>query len=313
MHVVLSIPRSVAATWRDLFQNAMPGARIEVREPGQSVNPGVSQADYVVIFHPCATVFAEQRGPKAVFGLSAGIGHLLALPNLPRDVPLIRLEDAGMAALMIRYVEAAALRFVLCLDAYARLQAEGRWEQQPTRVPSSLKAGVMGVGVIGGQIAHALARLGFNVRGYARSPRSLPGVDIYAGDAQFDAFMQDLDLLVSVLPATTTTRGMLNRDSLARLADGAHVINIGRGAVLVENDLLTLIGRGKVSGATLDVFAEEPLPPGHPFWACPEIWVTPHISGLTVPDAAVAQVAGKIDSLERGEPVTGIVDLERGY
>ena len=267
----------------------------------------------MAIYGPCATIFAEQRAPKAVFALSAGIGHLLALPGFPRNVPLIRLEDAGMAEQMIRYVQAAALRFVLRLDVYAREQRESRWVQHPTRAPSSISVGVMGLGVIGSQVAQALAAQGFAVRGYAQSEKKLEGVKVFAGETDFDAFLDGLDLLVSVLPATPATDGILNRKSLSRLADAAHLVNIGRGAALVEGDLVALLMSGKLSGATLDVFRDEPLPPDHPFWRCREIVVTPHISGLTVPAAAVAQVAGKIAQLERGEPVSGIVVFEKGY
>lgn len=313
MHVVLSVSREAAATWRGLFEAALPRARVVVREPGQSVNPDASRADYVAIHGPCETIFAEQRKPKAVFALSAGIGHLLAMSNLPRDVPLIRLEDAGMAEQMVRYVQAAALRFVLRLDTYARWQVEARWEQQDMRAPSSLTAGVLGLGVIGGQVARALVALGFRVRGHAQSAKVVHGVEVFAGAARLDAFLDGLDLLVSVLPATVATKGILNRESMSRLADGAHVVNIGRGAALVEDDLVAMIRSGKLSGATLDVFREEPLPRDHPFWRWPQIVVTPHISGLTVPEAAVAQVAGKIAQLERGEPVSGVVAFAKGY
>ncbi|MEO8344841.1 MAG: glyoxylate/hydroxypyruvate reductase A [Betaproteobacteria bacterium] len=313
MRLVLSVPPEVAALWHGLFEAALPGAHVELREPGQAVDPGAIPADFVAIYGPCETVFTGQRGLKAVFALSAGIGHLLALPGLPRSVPLIRLEDAGMATEMIRYVQAAALRFVLRLDTYARQQREANWVQQATRAPSSLKAGVMGLGVIGAQVAQALVEQGFAVRGYAQSEKKLKGVQVFAGKSRLDAFLDGLNVLVSVLPATPATDGILNRQSLSRLADGAHVVNIGRGAALVDDDLVALVERGKLSGATLDVFREEPLPSDHLFWRYPEIVVTPHISGITGPAAAVAQVAGKIAQLERGEPVSGIVAFEKGY
>ena len=151
------------------------------------------------------------------------------------------------------------------------------------------------------------------MRGHAASPKDVEGVQVFAGAAQLDAFLDQLDLLVSVLPATPATDRILNRRTLSRLADGAHLINIGRGAALVDEDLLALIATGKLSGATLDVFRQEPLPPDHAFWRCAAIALTPHISGLTVPEAAAAQVAGKIMQLERGEPVSGVVAVAKGY
>ena len=313
MRVVLSLPADADGCWLEMLRAALPTAEVWPRVRGQPADPGAMSADYVVAYGPCEMLFDEQRRMKAVFTLSAGVGHLLRLPNVPRDVPIIRLEDAGMAEQMVRYVLAAALRFLQRSDVYARQQCEGRWEQHEPRTPSSVRAGVMGLGVIGAQIARALAAQGFAVRGYARSAKQVDGVSVYAGDAQRDAFLHDLDFLVCVLPATPATEGILNHATLSRLADGAHVVNIGRGAALVDEDLVALVASGKLGGATLDVFRKEPLPADHPFWRCPEIVVTPHISGLTVPGAAMTQIADKIMRLERGEPVTGVVAFERGY
>ena len=313
MHVILCIPAAERAPWLDLLRAALPGADVTFRDSDQAAEPDARQADYVVTGGRSATLFGEQRGMKAIFALSAGVGHLLSLPDLPRDVPLIRLEDAGMTGQMVRYVLAAALRFAQRIDTYARQQHEARWVQHPPRPPGTVRIGVIGLGVIGAAIAHALAAQGFAVRGFARARTPMTDVDVYAGQAQFATFLQGLDLLVSVMPDTPETRGMLDRDALSRMADGGHVLNIGRGSTLVEDDLIALLDSGKLSGATLDVFADEPLRADHPFWRRPDVLVTPHISGLTVPDAAVAQVAGKIAALESGAPVTGIVRIERGY
>jgi glyoxylate/hydroxypyruvate reductase len=313
MRVVLSLPADADACWPDLFRAALPAAQLRVRDPAKPADPGAVPADYAVAYGRCESLFDEPNRIKALFTLSAGVAHLLRMPNLPRDVAVIRLEDAGMAEQMVRYVLAAALRLLQCLDVYANQQRAVRWEQHDPRAPESLKAGVMGLGVIGCQVALALAAQGFAVRGFSRTEKALDGVAVFAGDKRLDAFLDGLDFLVAVLPATPATEGILNRRTLSRLADGAHVVNIGRGAALVDDDLIALLDTGKLSGATLDVFREEPLPPGHPFWRRPEVLVTPHISCLTVPEAAVAQVAGKIAQLERGEPVTGVVAFERGY
>jgi glyoxylate/hydroxypyruvate reductase len=313
MRVVLSLPPDADACWPDLFRAALPEGDISVRDPAQPAEPNALPADYAVAYGPCEALLDEPHRLKAIFSLSAGVGHLLKMRNLPRDVPVIRLEDAGMAEQMVRYVLAAALGFVQRMDVYARQQREVRWEQHYARSPFSVQVGVMGLGVIGSQIAHALAAQGLQVRGYASTAKIAEGIDVFAGDARLSAFLDGIDFLVCVLPDTKATQGILNRNTMSRLADGAHVVNIGRGAALVEEDLVALVDSGKLSGATLDVFREEPLPPGHPFWRRPEIVVTPHVSGLTVPEAAVRQVAGKIAQLERGEPVSGIVAIERGY
>jgi len=313
MRVVLSLPADADPCWLELLRAALPGAQVSLRLWGQPVDPDALPADYVVTYGRCDTLFDEQRRMKAIFTLSAGVRHLLTLPNIPRDVPLIRLEDAGMAEQMVRYVLAAALRFLLRLDVYARQQRKTRWAQFDPRSPALVNAGVMGLGVIGAQVARALAAQGFAVRGFARTAKDVEGVAVFAGEARLDAFLEDLDFLVCVLPATPATDGILDSRALSRLANGAHLVNIGRGATLAEDDLIALLDNGKLAGATLDVFRNEPLPSDHPFWRRPEIVVTPHISGLSVPDASIAQIAGKIARLERGESVTGVVAFERGY
>jgi glyoxylate/hydroxypyruvate reductase A len=313
MHIALSLPEDAASPWMELFASALPEATLARHEPDKPAPPGAQCADYVVAAYPSKTLFVEQPAPKAVFTVSAGVGHALALPNLPRHVPLIRVEDAGMAAQMVRYALTAAMRVTQRLDTYRRQQHEARWVQHSPRGPAQMSAGVMGLGVIGSAIARALAVQGFKVRGYALHRKELQGIECYAGAPEFAAFLSGLDLVVGVLPATAQTAGLLDRDAMMRLSDGAHVVNIGRGDLVVEDDLLALLDAGKLSGATLDVFREEPLPPSHPFWRRAEITVTPHVAGLTIADETVAQVAGKIRALERGETVSGVVDFERGY
>jgi glyoxylate/hydroxypyruvate reductase A len=313
VRVLVCLAADEASPWMALFAAALPGARLERREPGAPVDAAAVAADYVVAAQSCEHLFAEQRAPRAVFTLSAGVGHALRMPHLPAGVPLIRVEDAGMAPQMVRYVLAAVLRHAQRLDAYALQQDRQQWEQREPRAASSLAVGVLGLGVIGTAIARALAAQGFAVRGYARSGKAIAGVRCHAGDAQFPAFLAGLDVLVSVVPDTPATRGILNRTTLAQLADGAHLVNVGRGSALVEDDLVPLLDAGKLGGATLDVFRTEPLPPEHPFWRHPRIAVTPHVAGLTVPEDTVAQIAAKIDRLERGLPVTGLVDRARGY
>jgi glyoxylate/hydroxypyruvate reductase A len=312
MHIALSLPEEDAPTWMPLFASALPEATVDRHEPDRAADPGARRADYAIAAYPSTTFFTEQPRPKAIFTVSAGVGHVLRMPGIPNGVPIVRVEDAGMSAQMVRYSLTAAMRFTQRLDTYRRQQHERLWRQHPPRGPAQVGAGVMGLGVIGTAIARALAAQGFRTRGYSRGTKAIDGVACYEGDA-LAAFLDGLDIVVNVLPSTAETRRLLNRDTLSRLADGAHVVNIGRGSVLDDDDLLALIESGKIGGATLDVFHEEPLPPSHPFWLRPEITITPHVAGLTIPDETVLQVAAKIRALERGEAVSGVVDRERGY
>jgi glyoxylate/hydroxypyruvate reductase A len=162
-------------------------------------------------------------------------------------------------------------------------------------------------------VARALAALEFPVNGWSRSPKDLDGVRGFHGGARLPDFLAASRVLVCLLPLTPDTRDILNRANLLQLPRGAYLINVARGAHLVDDDLLELLDSGHLAGATLDVFRTEPLPPQHPFWAHPKITVTPHISARTLLVESIAQIAGKIVALERAEPVRGVVDLQRGY
>jgi glyoxylate/hydroxypyruvate reductase A len=173
--------------------------------------------------------------------------------------------------------------------------------------------GVLGLGVLGAQVAQAVAAFGMPVRGYSRSARQIDGIATFAGEAQFDAFLDGVKVLVNLLPHTPDTGDVLNARTFSKLARGAYLINVARGGHLVEADLLDALANGQLAAATLDVFREEPLPADHPFWQTPRITITPHMSALTLREDSVEQVARKINALMRGDTVSGVVNLERGY
>lgn len=312
--IVIALGANGLAKWSERLQAALPEADVTTR-PGErdEADAHAAPADYALVWRPHPSFFVEQKRLKAVFNLGAGIDALAAMPGFPRSVPLIRLEDAGMAGPMAQYALAVVLRFAFRFDEYAKRQSEREWAPRRPRAPAEVDVGVLGLGAIGSVIARTLHGQGFRVRGYARSRRALAGIRSYAGAAELPAFLTGLHVLVNALPLTADTAGLLRREHLERLADGAHVVNLARGAHLNEGDLLALLDAGKLSGATLDVFTHEPLPADHPFWRHPAVTVTPHVSGVTLLEESVAQVAHKIRSLERGEPVSGIVDWTRGY
>jgi glyoxylate/hydroxypyruvate reductase A len=316
--IVMCLSESAAPQWLSALQAALRHRAVDAdlwwRDAARDeVDPHAPQAEVAVVWKPPAALFAEQRQLRTVFNLGAGVDALLAVPGFPPQATLVRLEDAGMAAALAQYVLAAVLRVYRGFDRYAAHQRDRRWQPLPLPPAAQFKVGVLGLGVIGATIARTLVSQGFAVRGHARTRRRLEGVDCRAGAAELPEFVDGLDVLISVLPLTAANRGLLDRGLLARLAVGAHLINVGRGAHLVEADLLALLDSRRLGGATLDVFATEPLPPEHPFWARREIVVTPHVSAVTELEPSVAQVADKLARLQRGEPVTGIVDIERGY
>jgi glyoxylate/hydroxypyruvate reductase A len=218
-----------------------------------------------------------------------------------------------MAVQMAEYVCHAVIRHFRELDCYEDDVRHGAWSFRRPRRREDFPIGIMGLGVLGQRVAQALAHFEFPLRGWSRTPKAVAGMQCFAGAAQFGEFLSGTRVLVCLLPLTPETEGIMNRQTLSKLLPNAYVINVARGAHLVEEDLLALLDSGQLAGATLDVFRTEPLPEGHPFWKHPKLTITPHTSARTLRDETIEQIAGKLRRLERGEPIPGVVDPERGY
>jgi len=292
--------------WLAGLRAALPEANISLWEPG------APQADYAVVWAPPQQFFDEQTQLRALFSIGAGVDALLKM-RLPAGAQVIRLDDAGMSVQMAEYVCHAVIRHFREFAGYEADMANGKWSFRKPHSRLDYPVGVLGLGVLGERVARAVAQFDFPVNGWSRTPKDVPGVQCFAGPAQLDAFLQASRMLVCLLPLTTETRDILNRDRLSRLQPGGYVINVARGAHLVDEDLLALLDSGHLAGATLDVFRVEPLPRSHPFWNHPKISLTPHTSARTLRTESIAQIAFKIGALQRGESVLGCVDAARGY
>jgi len=313
MKVLFYMPNAEAAAWLHDFARALPQADLREWQPGDT-----APADFAVVWRPPREMLAGRADLRAIFNLGAGVDAILALEReqpgtLPPNAPLIRLEDTGMAPQMAEYVTHTVLRYLRRFDEYQALQRERRWQVLDPHPRDTFTVGVLGLGVLGAHVAQTVARFGMPVRGYSRSAKQVEGITTFAGEARFDAFLDGVKVLVNLLPHTPDTANVLNARTFSKLARGAYLINVARGAHLVEADLLDALASGQLAAATLDVFQEEPLPPDHPFWQEPRITVTPHMSALTLREESVAQIAQKMLALERGEAVGGVVNIERGY
>lgn len=306
MDVVVAA-RSGTVEWRDAIANALPEARVHAWPDA----PG--EVDFAAVWKPPEALFERVRVRKAIANLGAGVDALLDVATLPSGVPVLRLEDAGMAEQMAEYVALAVLSAYREQHEYAAEQRRARWKQRSRIAKDGFVVGLLGLGVLGRAVARPLAALGFPVTGWSRSGADLGGVEVCTGRQGLDAVLARSRVLVCMLPLTAQTRGLLDRARLSELPRGAHLVNVARGAIVVDDDLLALLDCGHLASATLDVFDEEPLPPSHRFWHHPAITVTPHVSAATLIEASAAQVADKLRALARGDAVTGIVDRSRGY
>lgn len=297
------------AAWLPVLRSVLPEADIRVWQEGDD-----APADFAVVWKPCADMLAASRGLKAIFNLGAGVDAILQMGDvLPIGVPLVRIEDGGMGVQMAEYVTQAVLRHFRRDDEYEAQRRDKRWHVLHPHEKADFPVGVLGLGVLGMRITQALQAFGFPLHGWSRTRKQMAGVVCHAGDAELDTFLRATKVLVCVLPLTADTRDILNENTLGKLQRGAYLINVARGAHVVDEDLLALIASGHIAGAKLDVFREEPLPPSHPFWNEPRISITPHISAQTGMEDSAAQIAEKIRALQQGRAISGVVDLAKGY
>jgi glyoxylate/hydroxypyruvate reductase len=309
MRIVLYRGDGVIEPWEREFAAMMPDVQTVTWKEGELLAP----CDYAVLWNPAPALLAQLGEVKAIFLMGAGVDAVLKFGEALPDVPLVRLGDAGMGVQMAEYVAHAVLRYFRRFDEYEQQARHGAWNPLPQHAKDSFTIGVMGLGKLGMPVVEAMRHFGFPVRGWSRSPKDLPGVPTFAGMEALGDFLHGTKVLVCMLPLTQDTANLLDRHNLGRLAPGAYLINVSRGAIVNEPDLMALIRSGQIAGATLDVFRHEPLPAPHPFWNEPRITLTPHISALTMRLEAVRQIAAKVQALENGETVADLVDRELGY
>lgn len=306
MRITFCCTGTKAQPWLEGLRAALPEAAIE------EWAPGAPPADHAVVWAPPQAMMDEQASLKGIFNIGAGVDALMRLA-LPAGATVVRLDDAGMAVQMAEYVSHAVIRHFREFDVLDANQAHGRWAFNKQLRRADFPVGIMGMGVLGERVAKSLRQFEFPVNGWSRSPKAVEGVRGFHGAAQFNDFLAATRVLVCLLPLTPETVDVMRFETMSKLRPGGYVVNVARGGHLVDDDLIALIDRGHLAGATLDVFRTEPLPEDHPFWSHQKITVTPHTSARTVREHSIAQIVGKILAMERGEPIAGVVQADRGY
>ncbi len=309
MKIAVCLSNNKPEPWIACLQSALPDAEI------YEWVPGAPQADYAMVWTPPQQFIDEQPQLKVLFNAGAGVDALLRM-RIPPRMALVRLDDAGMAVQMAEYVVHALTRHFREFQAYAQAQEASQWAFRKPHRRQDFPVGILGLGVLGARVAEIVRQFEYPVNGWSRTPKALAGIRCFAGAQGLPDFLAASRVLVCLLPLTPDTMDVLNQRTLSQLQPGGYVINVARGAHLVDDDLIRLLDQGHLAGATLDVFRTEPLPPAHAFWRHPAITVTPHISARTLREESVAQVASKITALQRGEPLAslaGLVDPKKGY
>ena len=297
------------APWVAAFRRLDPELRVRI---WPDTGP-VEAVDAVLAWTPPPGFLASLPNLRLISSFGAGIEHVLGDATLPPSVPVTRIVEERLTRGMSEYVALHVLRHHRKLGLIEANQRAGIWKWLPPADTPRTTVGVMGLGAMGAAAAVQVAQLGFPVLGWSATPKALPGVESFVGEDQRDEFLRLCNILVCLLPLTPATRGILNRSTLGRLPEGAYVINAGRGGHLVEADLLALLDSGHLAGATLDVFAQEPPPPDHPFWRHPKVLMTPHNAADSLPQTVAPQIVDNIRRAMSGQPLINLVDRTRGY
>lgn len=295
--------------WVRTMEEGLPGVPVHVwPETGDP-----DDIQLVVGDHAPAGFYASLKNLKCVMYIGAGVDALFRDPHYPRHIPLVRSQSEAITFQVAQYVVLQILDHHRHGAAYRMQQAHGRWHPIPTADTRNLTVGLLGYGRIGRKSAQALRALEFRVRGWSRTPKEPePGIDLSHGADGLAAMLGASDYVVCALPLTPQTRGLVNRATIAQMKRGAFFINVGRGAHVVDDDLLAALDSGQLGGAALDVFTPEPLPEGHRYWSHPRVTVTPHVANFWV-DGSLPQIIDLWNRIEQGLPPQDLVDSELGY
>ncbi|KQY81820.1 glyoxylate/hydroxypyruvate reductase A [Pelomonas sp. Root1444] len=294
--------------WAEVFRREAP--QIDFRLWPDIGDP--ARVHYLAAWEPPNDLADRFPQLKLLFSSGAGVDQF-DLFALPRELPVVRMIEPGITRGMVEYVTHAVLDLHRDMPAYRRAQQRGAWSPLPVRTAAERRVGVLGLGSLGQAVLTQLAAFGFDCAGWSRSRRVVDGVRVLAGTDELGEFLARSDILVCLLPLTDETRGFLNAALLQRLPRGAALVHVGRGPQLIAADLLSALDAGQLTEAVLDVTDPEPLPPAHALWSHPHVRITPHIASMTQPVSAARAVIDNLRRFERGEPLVGLVDRQRGY
>ncbi len=313
MAVLIHLKGMDDAGWAEKFRAALPDQTIYRRDDSFDR----SEIEYVLAWKPADDAFEGMDNLRAIFSLGAGVDALMQHPRLP-DVPVVRFVDDELTHCMSDYVISQVTMHQRLFTRYAEHQKQKVWSQLYPPASHEITVGIMGMGKLGTDAAQKLMTIGFDIKGWSRTPKEIDGVEVFSGADTLDRFLGATDILVCLLPLTEETRGILNMATFKKLrrnglTGGPVLINAARGGHQVEADIVTALDDGTLAAASLDVFEAEPLPASSPLWDIETCFITPHIAAISNETSGVTYYARMIADHKAGKPLRNVVDRERGY
>ena len=296
--------------WSNGLQKAMPEMDIKVYPDDGDVN----EVEFAVVWKHPRGILKKYPNLKAILSLGAGVDHIISDPDLPEGLPIIRLVDKKLTHEMCLHALHWVLHFHSDQYLYRSQQLKRQWIQQSSIQTEDRTIGIMGLGNIGRSIGELLVTQSFNVIGWgANQKSSLTDIKYYYGQDQLSDFLGRTNILINVLPLTSDTTNIITKKELSLLPKNSFIINIGRGGIINEDDLLTLLSDGHIKAAALDVFTQEPLPENNSLWGHPSVYITPHIAGQSNPNSAGQTISENIYRIQKGELPYPIYSRTNGY
>ncbi len=295
--------------WIDALKNAGPGIEVISHEEIKDKK----KVKFALAWDHPKGIFKEYPNLKCISSMGAGVDHIMSDPEIPEQIKIVRIIDPLLSQDLAEFALALVMSHMRGFGKYFNNQHRKTWKKSMyMRIPDA-KIGVMGTGAIGNHVALFLQSLGFSIVGWGKTPGKQAEYKRFHGGDQLDEFLNNINILICLLPLTPETKGILNRNTMGKLINGAYLINLGRGLHVVDQDLIEMIDSGHLSGASLDVFENEPLPEDHPFWSHPAIQITPHVASLTAPNSVAPQIIENYHRAINGQQLLNIVDRNQGY
>ena len=306
MSFLIISPNRDPEVWIKALKQRDPDLEIEVYP--EVKHP--EKVEFVLSWNHPHGIFRDYPNLQVIASMGAGIDHIISDPEIPKGAKITRVVDEQLTIDMSVFV------LSLCLEHLRNLSlhhCSKDWDQKPYKRPEEVQVGVMGLGVLGVAVAEKLKKNNFHVSGWRKKKKDVPGVNTFQGTSQLDNFLKNSHILVCLLPLTSETENILNRELFQKLPKDAYLINVARGNHLVEEALLEMVDNGHLSGASLDVFRQEPLPKEHPFWRHERIRITPHIASITNPETVVPQLLENFRNMKNDSPLNNLVSREKEY
>ncbi|SFN42582.1 2-hydroxyacid dehydrogenase [Salegentibacter flavus] len=309
MSLLIVSPGKDPKPWVKALQNQHPGLNIYVYPEEHDKK----EVDFVLAWKHPRGLFKNYPNLKVIASMGAGVDHITSDSELPENIQITKVVDNMLEEDMGNFVLSLILNYQRNLLIYQKQQAEKTWNPVTYKRNKDVNVGVLGLGHLGQTTAKTLAKNGFKVHGFSKTPKNIENIESFSGEDEMEAFLEKSEILVNLLPLTPETKNILNKGLFEKLPEGAYVINVARGEHLVELDLIEMLDKDHLSGAAMDVFRQEPLPEDHPFWEHPKVFITPHIASVTHPNYVVPQIVENYERMKEDEPLKNVVEREKGY